>query len=461
MKKITILFLLISCSAIAQKRETTTNFDWKNNSWQISNTIIRVSDGNGNITEQIIKNASGNFQSRNSIVYNAQNQVIQTLFQTYHGGWLDQNKSSSRYDSRGNLIETISYRRDHISNQWDITAGERNNKIYANNFLIEESQEEYDYASRSWKNTFKYIFLNDSSGNQIEIISQEWQSNAWQNKSKSIRKFNSNNDVIENFSQDWNGTSWENDTKYLSTFNQNNELIESITQNWDKGLQRWVNFRRFYQYAWHNYSKNLLDSLTHQLWRNNAWENFEHRKEFFNSNDQSTYVLNRRWINQQWENNYKYKYIYDSFQNRIQSLNSIWQNNTWVCNSGIKYTNTYDLNQELLEQIVERCDRNNPQFYNSHKRVYSRWATNIQEIEQQKIKIYPNPAFSQIFVELPEISSNAAFYRIFDINGKIILQENILNQNQLEINLDGLPEGIYQIKVIGDKIYTSSFLKMK
>jgi Secretion system C-terminal sorting domain len=72
------------------------------------------------------------------------------------------------------------------------------------------------------------------------------------------------------------------------------------------------------------------------------------------------------------------------------------------------------------------------------------------EIESDKIKIFPNPAFNKIYIEGLD-----SYYKysimIFDMNGKIVL-ESI--QNQGDIDISSLNHGIYicQIQVGKNKI---------
>lgn len=70
------------------------------------------------------------------------------------------------------------------------------------------------------------------------------------------------------------------------------------------------------------------------------------------------------------------------------------------------------------------------------------------------IRLYPNPAFNQIFIDGINTSTKA---EIMDITGRILKSELISNHT---VNIEELPKGTYFIKLnFGDKIVTKSFQK--
>ena len=76
------------------------------------------------------------------------------------------------------------------------------------------------------------------------------------------------------------------------------------------------------------------------------------------------------------------------------------------------------------------------------------------------ISIYPNPNNGAFY-----INSSFTIYemKIFNIQGKLILQKKVNNNKQLEINLSGSPKGIYIIQLINqqDKVEINKKLIIK
>jgi hypothetical protein len=73
----------------------------------------------------------------------------------------------------------------------------------------------------------------------------------------------------------------------------------------------------------------------------------------------------------------------------------------------------------------------------------------ITEITTSPIAIYPNPARDHISIILPENVLNAVF-TLYDMQGKVLLQQNIGNQDVVSVN--NLAAGIYIYSVRTDKV---------
>jgi len=83
----------------------------------------------------------------------------------------------------------------------------------------------------------------------------------------------------------------------------------------------------------------------------------------------------------------------------------------------------------------------------------------IIENRQMKLKIYPNPTSSILFVNFEEKSSG--IINIYDIKGSLVLEEKIQNLNMKVFNVENFEKGIYVIEYISDKrnIYINKFIK--
>lgn len=67
------------------------------------------------------------------------------------------------------------------------------------------------------------------------------------------------------------------------------------------------------------------------------------------------------------------------------------------------------------------------------------------------VKIYPNPANDKATLEIKGLTKNANII-VYDINGRKIKQYNLNSgQRELEIDVNDLAKGVYEIKIISDK----------
>lgn len=70
----------------------------------------------------------------------------------------------------------------------------------------------------------------------------------------------------------------------------------------------------------------------------------------------------------------------------------------------------------------------------------------VNEVEKKLFSVYPNPSVGRLFID--QSSANfSSRYEVFDISGKLVAQNNNLNQqSKIEINLT-LPNGLYLLKI--------------
>jgi len=69
---------------------------------------------------------------------------------------------------------------------------------------------------------------------------------------------------------------------------------------------------------------------------------------------------------------------------------------------------------------------------------------------QHAFSIYPNPASTIITIETPITPDNNTFMTIFNINGQALLSRQI-NDPIINVDVSGLPQGIYFVKVSDDR----------
>ena len=90
--------------------------------------------------------------------------------------------------------------------------------------------------------------------------------------------------------------------------------------------------------------------------------------------------------------------------------------------------------------------------------------TGIEETEgfDLMISVYPNPAFDFLMLRIEAdklINSRSVCYRLYDMHGKLIINENIIS-DLTSVSVENLTPGIYFLKVIdSDGIATKKVIK--
>jgi len=86
--------------------------------------------------------------------------------------------------------------------------------------------------------------------------------------------------------------------------------------------------------------------------------------------------------------------------------------------------------------------------------------TSVKRLDMQteNINVYPNPVKQNLHISLPTNSNSQV--QIYDISGKLMNQLNDVNENEISIDTQTLPMGIYMVHIInGDQVLNKKFIK--
>jgi DNA topoisomerase VI subunit A len=84
----------------------------------------------------------------------------------------------------------------------------------------------------------------------------------------------------------------------------------------------------------------------------------------------------------------------------------------------------------------------------------------LDTIHSAQMKLYPNPAKTEVNIKAENLGSGIAAVLIYDINGKLFKKVSYNVDNKLEalILLSGMPKGLYIVEIIGLKTKISNRL---
>jgi hypothetical protein len=85
--------------------------------------------------------------------------------------------------------------------------------------------------------------------------------------------------------------------------------------------------------------------------------------------------------------------------------------------------------------------------------------TGLNEVDQVSFSIFPNPATSVLNFSASNLSANSSV-EIYNLDGKLMLQSNIINSQNKSVNIADLNAGVYFVKIIsGNKTSVVKLIK--
>ncbi len=105
-----------------------------------------------------------------------------------------------------------------------------------------------------------------------------------------------------------------------------------------------------------------------------------------------------------------------------------------------------DINGDSIPEFIAGLGRGGLVWANSLKSIKSNLGNTTLYNEISSLKIYPNPATTNVFIEIPEFSSISKI-EATDINGKIIIS-TVINSGETGVGfgIGQLPNGVYFVK---------------
>ncbi|NDB36290.1 MAG: T9SS C-terminal target domain-containing protein, partial [Flavobacteriia bacterium] len=84
---------------------------------------------------------------------------------------------------------------------------------------------------------------------------------------------------------------------------------------------------------------------------------------------------------------------------------------------------------------------------------------NEMGIAENGPRIYPNPTREFIYIEVPQLTSQGAEVRIFNVQGGLVESLN-LDQSKAQFNIQYLPNGMYNVVILAPNFYWNTRLSV-
>lgn len=364
-----------------------------------------------------------NNYSQTIFTYDANNNQTSLLEQNWQDtSWQNYINILSFYDVNGNVIRSENHYYWNGSSDTAVSTYDANNNILS----IET------HSNSIWKgiknvNGVKVIYTYDVNNNQTSQLTQNWDGKAWTNSSQTLFTYDGNNNLTGNLYQQWNGMLWISKFNTVNTYNPNNTIATSIFQ--DNGDTALVNY--YYWTYTYNAKKDVTDQLM-QAWNVNTWTNYYNTKHMYDSNNNLVYDLMQHWNGISWDSLETASYTYDNNKNLLSESGKTWNGSFWENRN--QYFYTYDGNNYRTEQL---SNGNKTDYY------YRQITTGIKEIENPLLTIFPNPSNGSFTIKFN--STDKQLVNIFDINGRIVLSQQLVNNTLIDAS--SLCDGIYSIRI--------------
>ena len=391
-------------------------------------------------------NYSSKWKGSQQFAYDFDNVGNQTLFinfnwDDYSFDWIPTTKDESIFNENGNVTNTLGYVWDATLMDW--TKNHNRAVTYdINGLFLTETRSRWDSVTLSWIGYFKSDLSNRS-----EYTYYSWDSNTstWFPNAKYEIKLDENNNILSSIYNYWNVNTlkWITASKMESSYDNHNHQISEINYLCDSLTLSWIP-RNKTENAYDN-GGNLISALSY-TWDTNtsSWAPDGKYESSYTDKGLQLFFCGYYWntSSSSWVGAYqKSEFVYDELGRLTSSLVSYWNDtkNNWEYFS--KSDNIYNSFGNISQRIYSTWNINlNTWVLESLSTYYYKTISGINNIVQDKICIYPNPATEILHINgLDGITS----FSIFDLKGNI-LYKNSTNGN---INVCGLNDGVYLLRI--------------
>jgi len=310
------------------------------------------------------------------------------------------------YDSRGNLIKDSYYNFDNHTNL--LVLNDANAKEY----------------------------IVDANGRLESVIYKYFTENMWENGYKEVYAYTGNEEAPSSIAfYDWDGEEWVEDGAYMNItwFDFANFEVKSYEQEF---VEEGETYRGMFTSTSPGNGVELYEIKVEDSWvpavryttTTDAQGNETELKEEYNDG---------LWVNSYKEINYV-----DGFGNEAGYAEYDFVEGEWVLEYSSLYTNTYDNDGILIEQIKTYVGY-------SYKTVFSEFETFVitsttDAVASFELKAFPNPVSDVLTISIP--NQESAKIQVYTLQ-HALLQSATAAAGSASISLSNLPAGVYILQV--------------
>jgi len=317
-------------------------------------------------------------------------------------------------------------------------------------------------STGAWVNRYRSTYTYNIYGKVQYIITESWKSSAWVNYTQlSVARDTSGNITRETVKTWYNGV-WWNYVRRTYTYDLTGNSFTSVQEYWQS--EEWVyDIRSTYLY---DLSGNIHTITIEYSNSGGPWQFGARYTYTCDLNGNWLELLYEEWQTDNWVVGGKATYTNDINGNILTELFMNWQDGAWVNDS--KKTYTYDINGNAISGKNEKWqdggwqpDMQTAYIYHIQDIIcvlniqvyryevkYRSFVSGTAGLTHSKrfFTAYPNPAIDIITVNIDRNSHEIPALNIYNALGKLVKTE-MLNQNQSQIDIGDLVNGIYVVTV--------------
>ena len=379
-------------------------------------------------------------------------------------------------DSNSNITTSKTYfewddstKQNYAYTKNEFTKDKNNNEISNIYYYYDDSTKQ---LVKSNKNEFTY----DNPEKKTSSNEYYWNKSTkeWMNSLKWEYSYNYSGNLIYSYSYDWvkDSLAWKIHYKYEYTYDENEKLILQKCYYWNNVLNDWNDSQEKTEYI-NDFNGNRICSILYFMqYGSNVWEYLSKAEYSYDINNKQTSFIYYDWNDtiSQWKIWHKEEKTYDEFGN-IETTTYTHISNENLFSQKIDYIYDYSFNFSdlifpywknqnifsgsviLKEYIGYTLKNGNWLCLGKIKFYYSGFLpNNITNISTTKLSVFPNPTSDFVSFNLNNNTANNSTIEFYDIQGKLVLSQKIVSNQQVSVS--NLKSGIYLYKInSNDKIY--------
>ncbi len=438
MKKLITLFIIVFFSqflmaqTIKQRLDSITNQDFYEGAWITTNAYVYKYDILGNQTQEkyLILNEDGGMDILKQTDYSyypnhtLSQLILSTIDENNYPEVIEAYKENIDYNDDGLIDQKIISYKNPITLQWEL-----NEKI---NF-------EYD--------EFKNLILRiDSSSSGC--VTPEWEPNR-----RNEYNYNTNNNLITHLVYSWTDEQWRDHDKFDYSYNEEGELIQEIRST-RFGLPDWKEERKLdYEY---DDSGNKIQIIYSSFSELNTWLVTEKINLSYDDWNNMIQYIGYSWDDNQWNKAYKRDWEMNTDYAYNELILPYFDDGENLIDDGIGLhpIGTFEqcFNYMLNESFGFKWNDGSWSNINHSSFHYSQFYTGIENVSENTIHIFPNPASDFIEFNIGDETQSMTF-KLFDLNGKLVINKEVSSANRTSVN--GFKNGMYFYQLISNSVVWS------